>query len=51
MKKVKYHKLRLPEEKDVLREYIKESVNIKLDEKTGKIIDLKLLRLMVDPKK
>lgn len=49
MKKVKYHNIRLPDDRKVLYEYVKEGVVIELD-KNGMIEKLQLIRLMVDPK-
>lgn len=49
MKKVKYHNIRLPDDRKILYEYVKEGVALELD-KNGKIEKLQLLRLMVDPK-
>jgi hypothetical protein len=46
---VKYHNIRLPDDRKVLHEYVKEGVVLELD-KNGIIEKLQLIRLMVDPK-
>ena len=49
MMKVKYHNIRLPDNLEIIREYVKEAVYLDVDA-SGKILELKLLRLLVDPK-
>ena len=45
-----YHNLRLPDDPETLRNYIKDATVLELDLKTGRIKSLKLLRIMIKPK-
>ncbi len=42
--------MRLPDDPEILRNYVKEAAVLELDQKSGKIKNLKLLRIMIKPK-